>query len=86
VIENRRLSDDYNVLSLEAPAIAEATEPGQFVMVKPARGLEPLLRRPFSVFEILRDGERPVGVSILSKRVGVTTTQIFEAAAGDRVQ
>jgi dihydroorotate dehydrogenase electron transfer subunit len=86
VIENRRLSDDYNVLSLEAPAIAEATEPGQFVMVKPARGLEPLLRRPFSVFEIRRDGERPVGVSILSKRVGVTTTQIFEAAAGDRVQ
>jgi dihydroorotate dehydrogenase electron transfer subunit len=86
VIENRRLSGDYNVLSLEAPAIAEATAPGQFVMVKPGRGIEPLLRRPFSVFEILRDGLRPVGVSILSKRVGVTTTQIFEAAEGDRVQ
>jgi dihydroorotate dehydrogenase electron transfer subunit len=86
VIGNRRLSSDYNVLSLEAPAIAEATEPGQFVMVKPGRGIEPLLRRPFSVFEILREGSRPVGVSILSKRVGVTTTQIFEADAGDRVQ
>jgi dihydroorotate dehydrogenase electron transfer subunit len=86
VIENRRLADDYNVLSLEAPAIAEATAPGQFVMVKPGQGLEPLLRRPFSVFEILRTGSRPIGVSILSKRVGVTTTQIFEAAAGDRVR
>jgi dihydroorotate dehydrogenase electron transfer subunit len=86
VLENRRLSSDYNVLSLEAPAIAEATAPGQFVMVKPGRGIDPLLRRPFSVFEVLRDNGRPVGVSILSKRVGMTTSQIFEAGTGDRVQ
>ena len=86
VIANQRLSPDYNVLSLEAPEIAAATAPGQFVMVKPARGIEPLLRRPFSVFEILRDGNRPIGLSILSKRVGVTTTQIFEAELGARVR
>jgi dihydroorotate dehydrogenase electron transfer subunit len=86
VIANQRLSPDYNVLSLEAPGIAAATLPGQFVMVKPAHGIEPLLRRPFSVFEILRDGGRPTGVSILSKRVGATTTQIFEAEPGARVQ
>ena len=29
--------------------------PGQFVMVKPGRGTDPLLRRPFSVFEVLRE-------------------------------
>ena len=86
VIENRGLSSDYNVLCLEAPDIAAATQPGQFVMVKPDRGIDPLLRRPFSVFEILRDGARPVGVSILSKRVGVTTAQIFQAQTGQRVQ
>ena len=55
-------------------------------MVKPDRSIDPLLRRPFSVFEILRDGNRPVGVSILSKRVGITTAQIFDAEAGQRVQ
>jgi dihydroorotate dehydrogenase electron transfer subunit len=86
VIENRRLSPDYNVLCLEAPDIASAVQPGQFVMVKPDRSIDPLLRRPFSVFEILRDGQRPVGVSILSKRVGTTTAQIFEAETGQRVQ
>lgn len=85
VISNRRLSPDYNVLSLEAPEIAATTAPGQFVMVKPTRGIEPLLRRPFSVFEILRDGTRSYGLSILSKRVGTTTTQIFEAAPDTRV-
>jgi len=86
VIDNRRLSDDYNVLTLEAPEIAAATAPGQFVMVKPGHGIEPLLRRPFSVFEIARDGSRPIGVSILSKRVGVTTAQIFDAAPNDLVR
>ncbi|HEX7087232.1 MAG TPA: dihydroorotate dehydrogenase electron transfer subunit [Vicinamibacterales bacterium] len=87
VIENRRLSAEYNVLALEAPDIAAATAPGQFVMVKPAPGLEPLLRRPFSVFEVLRDeAGAPRGISILSKRVGLSTSRIFDARPGDVVQ
>jgi dihydroorotate dehydrogenase electron transfer subunit len=57
VISNTRLSSDYNVIALAAPEIAEATQPGQFVMVKSARSADPLLRRPFSVFEVLRSNE-----------------------------
>ena len=86
VISNTRLSSDYNVLALAAPEIARVLAPGQFVMVKPAHGLEPLLRRPFSVFEVLRDGpDRPVGVSLLNKRIGVGTNLLFHAEAGARV-
>ena len=55
VIANTPLSDDYNVLALRAPGDRRAAAPGQFVMVKAATGHDPLLRRPFSVFEILRD-------------------------------
>ena len=55
VLGNTRLSEDYNVVALGAPEIAARVQPGQFVMVKPGLGYEPLLRRPFSVFEILRD-------------------------------
>ena len=58
VIRNTRLSSDYNVIALAAPEIAAATAPGQFVMVKPGRGTDPLLRRPFSVFEVLRSNGR----------------------------
>ena len=54
VVSNRVLSADYNVLSLSAPAIAAAARPGQFVMVKLTSHHDPLLRRPFSVFEILK--------------------------------
>src|SRR6187549_2286829 len=58
VIQNTRLSPDYNVITLAAPEIAAATKPGQFVMVRPGHGSDPLLRRPFSVFEIIRSNGR----------------------------
>ena len=90
VIANTRLSPDYNVIALAAPAIAASVAPGQFVMVKPGRAHDPLLRRPFSVFEILRQpGARPdaapVGLTLLSKRIGVTTAMLYEAVEGDVV-
>jgi len=86
VIANRPLSGDYNVLALAAPAIAAAAAPGQFVMVKPGAGSDPLLRRPFSVFEILRDAAgAPSGLTILSKRIGVSTSLIYEAREGQRI-
>ncbi len=86
VIANRPLSSDYNVLALAAPAIAAAASPGQFVMLKAGAGTNPLLRRPFSVFEILRDpGGQPVGLSILSKRIGVSTTLLYDAREGQRI-
>jgi dihydroorotate dehydrogenase electron transfer subunit len=86
VTTNHRLSADYNVLALAAPAIARRVLPGQFVMLKPSRGLDPMLRRPFSVFEVLRNtaGE-PTGISVLNKRVGVGTGLIHAARAGDRL-
>ena len=86
VIENRPLSADYNVLALDAPAIAATAAPGQFVLVKASRGFDPLLRRPFSIFEVLRDaGGMPTGVSILNKRIGVSTRLLYDAEEGQRI-
>jgi dihydroorotate dehydrogenase electron transfer subunit len=92
VIANTRLSPDYNVIALAAPGIASTVAPGQFVMVKPGRAHDPLLRRPFSVFEVLRDDSGAnggtgtvIGLTLLSKRIGVTTGMLFDAVAGDTV-
>ena len=86
VIANTRLSDDYNVLALSAPAIAAIAAPGQFVMVKASASHDPLLRRPFSVFEVLRDASgAPTGISLLNKRIGISTGLIYSAREGDRV-
>jgi dihydroorotate dehydrogenase electron transfer subunit len=85
VLRNTRLSSDYNVIALAAPEIASHAAPGQFVMVKPARSSDPLLRRPFSVFEILRQDGVVTGLTLLSKRIGVTTAMLFDAGEGDVV-
>ena len=86
VVANLALSHDYNVLALDAPQIAEAAIPGQFVMVKAATGHDPLLRRPFSVFEILRDASgRATGLSLLVKRIGVSTGLLYDAKPGDTI-
>ena len=86
VIANARLSSEYSVLSLAAPEIGARTQPGQFVMVKPVGVTDPLLRRPFSVFEVLRDGQGEVtGISILNKRAGRSTRRLYELEVGDVV-
>lgn len=86
VIANARLSSEYSVLSLAAPEVGARTLPGQFVMVKPAGVTDPLLRRPFSVFEILRDDAGGItGVSILNKRAGRSTRRLYDLEVGDVV-
>lgn len=85
VVSNVRLSDDYNVLTLAAPEVGEQTGPGQFVMLKPEGCTDSLLRRPFSVFEVLRDGGRVTAISVLNKRVGCNTKALYALEAGQRV-
>jgi len=86
VMGNHPLSTDYNVLALAAPAIAAAARPGQFVMIKPGTGFDPLLRRPFSFFEVLRDARgQATGLTIFSKRIGASTAQIYDARPGQRM-
>jgi dihydroorotate dehydrogenase electron transfer subunit len=85
VVANTLLSNDYNVVRLRAPAIASTAAPGQFVMLKAGEGQDPLLRRPFSVFEVLQEGGRPSAISILNKRIGVSTRLLYSAQPGQQV-
>jgi dihydroorotate dehydrogenase electron transfer subunit len=86
VLWNKHLSADYNVVALGAPTIARVAEPGQFVMVRPGREGAPLLRRPYSLFEVLRDPSGDaIGFSLLSKRVGASSRLLFEASQGQRI-
>jgi dihydroorotate dehydrogenase electron transfer subunit len=55
-------------------------------MVKTGERLEPFLRRPFSVFEVLRENGQVVGLSLLSKRIGPSTMLLFDAKTGDHIQ
>jgi dihydroorotate dehydrogenase electron transfer subunit len=56
-------------------------------MIKTAgSGDAPLLRRPFSIFEITRDAAgAPSGVSIINKKIGTGTSQLYEARVDARL-
>jgi dihydroorotate dehydrogenase electron transfer subunit len=55
-------------------------------MVKPSASADPLLRRPFSIFEVLRSTDgAATGISILNKRIGVGTRLLYDVEPGTRI-
>jgi dihydroorotate dehydrogenase electron transfer subunit len=76
----RDLGSDNYLLALSAPEQARLTQPGQFFMLKCGEDVDenPLLRRPFTVFNVYRNGRtgRPAGIEILVKAVGAGTRKL----------
>jgi dihydroorotate dehydrogenase electron transfer subunit len=65
---------------LEAPGIARAIRPGQFLNVKVSSGVDPLLRRPISVADV--EGKR---VRLVFRKVGRGTALLSHVRAGDEL-
>lgn len=80
IISNERDTDAYFRLTLRAPAIARATQPGQFLHLRILPMRDALLRRPFSIFRA--DGET---VSVLYKTVGKGTNVLSQLGAGQEL-
>jgi dihydroorotate dehydrogenase electron transfer subunit len=52
---NDPISENTWLLGLRSSEIVKAAKPGQFVMIRVRRALEPLLRRPFSICGVRED-------------------------------
>jgi dihydroorotate dehydrogenase electron transfer subunit len=74
----------YFALVLDGPESWLATEPGQFVMVESSDGLEPYLRRAFSVHDVSKT-DRGARIELLAKIVGPGTRALAAKRPGDRV-
>jgi dihydroorotate dehydrogenase electron transfer subunit len=77
-------SDIHYRLTFDSPLISAGAKPGQFVMVRTGLGKDPLLRRPFSIHQVLRDGRLQLyfkvvgrGTDILSRVKEGETVSIF---------
>jgi len=69
IIRREQLAPDLYRFTLQAPDIAGAARPGQFVMIRAGQGYDPLLRRPFSIHQVAAGGR----LQILFKVVGKGT-------------
>jgi dihydroorotate dehydrogenase electron transfer subunit len=77
------------LLTLRTPEQARLTQAGQFFMIKCTQDIRqhPILRRPFSVFNIRRQGKsgKPMGIELLVKDVGLGTHLLANLKPGARI-
>ncbi len=78
--ETRCLGENYYLLKINAPRIAQAAKPGNFVMVRVSPSLEPLLRRPFGILQ-----NEPPHIWLYFQVNGRGTALLKGRQAGDRL-
>jgi dihydroorotate dehydrogenase electron transfer subunit len=77
---NRPVNHDTWLMGLKSPQMAETAKPGQFVMLRAGSGIDPLLRRPFSVAGVKDDL-----FMVLYRVVGKGTAIMAGAKGGERL-
>jgi len=89
VREIKDLGGGNHLLTMNSPEQARLVQPGQFMMLKCAAGLNdnPLLRRPFSVFDVDRTpgAGRARGLVLLVKEVGAGSRMLAALEPGQEV-
>jgi len=79
IIFNKKVTIDTFLMGFRSPEIAAEARPGQFVMIQARAGIDPLLRRPFSICGIHGDD----GFLVLYRVVGRGTAIMSKAREGD---
>jgi dihydroorotate dehydrogenase electron transfer subunit len=80
ILAHDALGVDHFLLTLDAPRIARAARPGQFVMLQVDTGIDPLLRRPMSICRVPDAARRTV--QVLYKIVGRGTARLATQRRG----
>lgn len=78
ILQNSQITADMWALRLRAPQIAREAWPGQFLHVRVGDALDPLLRRPISLYRVGRET-----VDLLIRPVGKGSWKLVEKAVGE---
>ncbi len=87
VLENVRLARQTYRVRLLSPELAGAIRPGQFLMLRLPDHSDPLLGRPFALYDTVLDANgRPLGVDVVYLVVGKLTGLLAAVQAGDKLE
>ena len=87
VTEHVQIAASTLRIRLECPDIAAAIRPGQFVMLRLPGTTDPLLGRPFALYDtVLDSGGKPVGIDVVYLIVGKMTNRLAEVKPGDPLE
>ncbi len=79
--KNEQLTPSTYLLEIDVPKIASSVRAGQFLHIRINESLDPLLRRPFSIFDLRKKGSAAY-VTILYKLAGRGTKILSEMRCG----
>jgi dihydroorotate dehydrogenase electron transfer subunit len=86
VVEQVRMARDTFRIRLRCPEIAKRIVPGQFFMVRVPGETDPLLGRPFALYDVYEEHGEPAGVDFGYVVVGKLTRLMTGWKPGDRAQ
>ena len=84
VVDQVAMARDTYRVRLRCPELARSILPGQFFMVRPADGSDPLLGRPFALFDVYDEKGGTAGLDFGFVTVGKLTAEMTRWRAGDR--
>lgn len=87
VVEQQQLAHDTYRLRLRCPEIARQIRPGQFFMVRPVGGTDPLLGRPFALYDTIdgADGQ-PESIDFVYHVIGKMTGLMSHWSGGEQIE
>ena len=85
ILSNREICPGYFRMRIACDPVYQDAMPGQFVMIRGVGQASPLLRRPFSIHDLVMEGGRVTGFDILYKIIGKGTEAFSRGRDGDRV-
>lgn len=87
VVEQAALAHETYRLRIECPQIAQQIIPGQFFMLKPLGAVDPLLGRPFALYDVYRDAAGDLaGIDFVYHVIGKLTGQMADWRGGEPVE
>jgi len=87
VVEQEQMARGTFRVRLECPEIARQAIPGQFFMIREPDRSDPMLGRPFALYDTYLDANgQPAGIDIVYLVVGKMTSLMSHWRIGDRVE
>jgi dihydroorotate dehydrogenase electron transfer subunit len=87
VISQRQLARGTYCLRLRAPELSRTITPGQFLMIRPAEGTDPLLGRPFALYDtVLDESGAPFAFEFVYHVIGKMTGIMSGWQAGEEAE
>jgi dihydroorotate dehydrogenase electron transfer subunit len=87
VLANHRLARDTYCIRLEAPELARSIRPGQFLMLRLPGTTDPLLGRPFALYDTVLDAQgQPAAIEVVYLVVGKLTGLLARLRPEEKVE